>query len=455
MATMNTIPQNTTPEKLTAEQKISGQKKYLWFTRINSISFGCLAESTLILYAIKNGADDFLIGMITSFAFLTMPMMFLGKGMIKRMGAAKTYGISWILRNSSALLLIFVPAAIARFSAEMGLVLLCLGALGFYGFRSMGITANTPLIGEITDSKNRGNYISKIWLHFNIFYMVAMVALVYILGHSDKIIVFQGIIIFGVVCGLLSSGVVFRIPESINPKKSAHNHIAESLRYLMENVRLRKMLFAWSSVSLAMMLINPFSMVAVKNGYLVSDRLAIIFALLQVTGAMFASYLNGFTLDRFGPRPVLILFSLGFFVTCLLWIVAPASFHMLYVAVIFLLIGIVNAGANSSLSHYFLSIIPKKERVGVNIFVYIISGVIAGLGGTFLGGGLLKLLRLFQLTDLNIYRTYFIIIAFVIVPLLNVIRKLERLEDWRIKDVLGILMSLRDIRSLFSIRPKN
>ncbi len=442
------------PEKLKSEAKESGRRKYLWFTRINSLSFGCLAESTLILYAIKNGADDFLTGLIVSFAFLTMPLMFIGKLLIGKMGAARTYSLAWILRNLSALLLFFVPWVIERYNTALGLILLSLGAFGFFGFRSLGITANTPLIGEITNKKNRGNYISKIWLHFNIFYLITMVSLVYILGRSDDTVVFQGIIVFGVLMGLISSLIIFNIPESRNSQLSAKDNITQSFRYLWNNARPRKMLFAWSSVVLSMMLIKPFSMVAVKNGYQISDYKAFIFALVQILGAMGASYLNGFILDRFGPRPVLILYSSSLLIICLLWIIAPGSFFIFYLALIFFLTGIASAGVNSSLAHYFLSIIPEKERVGVNIFVYIVSGIIAGLGGTFLGGGLLKMLRLLNLSDLNTYRTYFSIVIFILLPLIFIIRTLERLEDWRIKDVLGILVSFREVRSLFSLRSK-
>ena len=45
---------------LSLSQQEFGLKIYLWFTRVNAFSFGCLADNMLILYAIRNGADDFI-----------------------------------------------------------------------------------------------------------------------------------------------------------------------------------------------------------------------------------------------------------------------------------------------------------------------------------------------------------------------------------------------------------
>ena len=55
-----------TQNRLTPSQQQIGRQYYLWFIRINAFSFICLAESILILYAIKNGANDFILGLLTS-----------------------------------------------------------------------------------------------------------------------------------------------------------------------------------------------------------------------------------------------------------------------------------------------------------------------------------------------------------------------------------------------------
>jgi len=441
-----------TNQSLTPNQQKLGQTYYLWFTRINAISFGCLAESIMILYAIKNGADDFIVGLLTSFFYLSMPFMIVSKKMVGKFGAARAYAISWAFRNASASLMIIVPLVMTKINSTAGLNVLIASAFGFFAFRSMGLTANTPIIGEITTKNNRGNYISQIWLHFNIFALITMIGLIFFLGKSDQIHTFQWIIAFGVFTGLIASTIIYRVPETEYPKFSGRQPIASSISYIRENSLPRKLLITWTSVDTIITLINPFSMVALKNGYFVSDHNAMFYALIQIIGGILASWINSMVLDRVGPRPMLILYSHGLLITIVLWIISPQALIIYYSAFVFLLLGLFRAGAMTTLAHYFLTIVPEENRVGANMFIYMISGTIAGLIGILFGGGLLKLIRYLDFTNLSIYRIYFVIIFILSMPLLFLIRRIERIADWHIRDVLGIFVSSRDIRALFTLQ---
>jgi hypothetical protein len=441
----------TTQNTLSPQSQETGRKRFLWFVRINTLSFCCLADSILILYAIKLGAEDFLIGLMSSFIYLTMPLMIFGKRMIQKFGAAQTYGICWFIRKIFAAMMILSPIAIKHINQTAGLVILVIGSFGFFAFRSIGFTANTPLIGEITDKSNRGNYISKIWQQFTIVNLFALILLMGILKLSESTFIFQLIIFAGVLFGILGALFVYGVPETLNPKISAGRSISFALAYTWKNMRSRKLLFSWSAATTANMLLLPFSMVALKNGYNVSDFNALFFALFLFLGGIAASSVNTIFLDRVGPRPMLIIYSLGLMSSAILWILAPQNLVVVYHAIIFLINGMALAGTNTALSHYFLIAIPEKERVGTNIFLLIISGATAGLAGTILGGGLLKLLRIFDLNNLLLYRTFFVIILIVLIPLFFITKRIERIEDCRVKDVLKILISFSELRALFTL----
>ncbi|HDP98245.1 MAG TPA: MFS transporter [bacterium] len=428
-----------------------GRNRYLWFTRFNTISFGCLADSILILYAIKNGADDLLVGIIVSFLYFTMPLMIIGKELIAKIGAARTYGYSWLMRNLSAAIMVLTPFATVNFSRVAGLALLTLSTFSFFAFRSVGFTANTPLLGEVTAANNRGNFISKVWLNFNLFCLLTLTALMFVLKSSESITVFQGIIIVGVSAGLLSSLILFKIPETPNPRLSGQVPLKKSFSLLWNNNRSRKLIYGWSAASACIMLIIPFSMVAIKNGYGISDHNALMFAIIQLIGGIVVSLMNVLILDRVGPRPMLIIYSFGLIINCLLWLVSPTEYVFWYPAVIFLINGICTAGIHTTLSHYFLTITSNSERVGSNMFLSIISGVVAGAAGAFIGGGLLKISRNFIVADMSVYRGYFGLIFIFSIPLFLVIKQIERIGDWKIRDVLGIFISFRDIRALFTL----
>ena len=414
--------------KLSPELQKIGRKHFLWFVRINTVSYCCLSDTILILYAIKIGADDFFIGLMASFLYLTMPLMFIGKRLIGKFGAAHTFGTNWLLRNAFAALMGLVPLVIGMYNQSFGLNLLAFSAFLFFAFRSIGFTANTPLIGDITGKNNSANFLSKMWLHFNIFYFVTLLVLMIVFKYSDSIQTFQFIILGGCVFGIAASILVYHIPESTAPRISARRPVSHSFSYLWRNIQCRKLLFSWTAASTANMLMIPFSMVALKNGYAVSDHKALFFALIQLFGGIVASSFNIFLLGRVGPKPMLILYSFGLVVNAFLWVISPQQFIPFYQAAIFFINGMALAGTNTSLSHYFLTAVPETERVGTNMFYLIISGTAAGVAGTVLGGGLLALLPIFDLSSLSIYRTFFAIILLVLLPLFYIIKGIERTE---------------------------
>jgi len=442
---------NIKKDQISPDQQKTGRARFLWFIRINTISYGCLADAILILYAIRLGADDFIVGLMASFIYLTMPLMFIGKQMISKFGAAHAYGLNWIVRNFFAAFLILVPFVIKSTNQSFGLAFLIFFTFGFFAFRSIGFTGNTPLIGEITNNTNRGNYLSKLWLQFTFFYFITLLILIYILKYFQSVFTFQLIIMTGVVFGIIGSVIVYFVPESINPKISSRISIFQSFSSLWKNTRCRKLLFSWTAVTIANALVMPFSLVALKNGYNISDHNALLFSLIQLFGGIIASLLNILILDKVGPRPMLILYSLMFLISCSLWIVSPAEFVIYIPVVIFIINGMALAGTNTALSHYFLTVVQEQKRVGANILFLIISGGTAGIAGTILGGGLLKYLNQFEISSLSVYRTFFLIILLVLIPLFFVIKKIERLEDWNVKDVLKIFISFRDIRALFTL----
>ena len=439
-------------DALSSAQRKIGSQRYIWFTRVNAISFAFLADNVLILYAIKNGADDFLLGLITSFFFLTMPVMFFGRKIVGRVGAASAYTISWTLRNLSAATLIGVPFLIRHSGHRSGLILLAAGSFGFFAFRSIGLTANTPIIGEITDAKTRGRYLSRVWLNFNVFVLIATCALIIIFKWFEDVRTYQMIIAAGSMLGLLSAMIIYRVPESDHPRVSGQIPMRETIAFIWSDSKTRKLLFTWSAAAVSIVLSAPFSMVALKRGYGVNDYNAFYYVLILIIGAIISASVNKRMLDKVGPRPMLNIFSFGFIIVSILWIFSPVTLYYVYPGMIFLLVGVCRAGTMTAMAHYFLTIVSEDRRVGVNMFMYMISGTAAGIAGTFLGGGLLKFLNQQIGNGLTIYRIYFVIIFVILIPLFFVIRRTERVSDWRVRHVLGFMVSFRDIRALFALQ---
>lgn len=439
----------TPPDSLSASERLRGRQLFRRFLKLNGVSVAFLMENMLILYAIRNGVSDPLVATIASFIHLTMPLMIFGKSLVARIGAARTWGLGWFFRYLSAAVMIAAPLVgeMAPQPVVSGVILF--GALGFAAFRSIGIVGNTPLMGEITTPEDRGNFISGNFVRANSTHLLAMSAVIIVLSVTDALWVYQLVIAVGCGLGFYAGTVLSRIPESTVPRKSAGKGFREVTANLWGSGKMRRLLAAWAAGFVAFTVVIPFSMITVKNGYGVSDYLALIFSLPLLLGGITSSLINGIVADRVGPRPLLLLYASGLLLVALFWAFAPEQFLPLPVGVAFFLAGYCKFGIIAAVGHYFLSSVDESDRVGSSIFMRMFSGAAAGIAASLLGGGLLQLLDTAGLEGLGVYRNYFRIALVALALLLLVIRRLERLEEWSVRSILGLLLSPRDMRALY------
>ncbi len=416
---------------------------------LNGISVAFLMENMLILYAIRNGLSDSLVAILASFVHLTMPFMLLGKKLVARWGLAKSWAFCWLFRYLSILPIAAAPFLPGRGPEWSVPVLLLAGGFGFAFFRSMGLINNTPLMGEVTTHYNRGRYISGNVLRFNFVYLICMSIVILAMRFVDEIWIYQCIIVVGCGAGVFASRVLSTVPESSTPGRSASEPAGRFLTQILKTPSLRRLLAAWCAGITAFVIVIPFSVITIKNGYGIPDHLALVFSLMVLVGAIASAFINGTLADHVGPRPLLIMYGMGFFVVSAYWAFAPTVFIPILVGFAFFLSGFCKTGVIVGLGHYFLSSVKTDERVFTSLYVRLFAGVSAGLMSSVVGGGLLDLLRRFGFEGLDVYRSYFRVVLVCLVPLVYVIYRLRRLEEWRVKDILGLVFSLRDVRALF------
>lgn len=437
------------PETLSTADRQEGRRYFRRFLKLNGVSVAFLMENMLILYAIRNGVSDPLVATLASFIHLTMPLMVFGKALVARIGAARTWGLGWFFRYLSASIMILAPvvAPVASQPVVSGVILL--GAFGFAAFRSVGIVGNTPMMGEVTTPEDRGSFLSGNFVRANSTHLIAMAIVIVVFRAVDELWVYQAVLGVGCGLGFYAGTVLARLPESRTPRESASKPFNVVIRNLWESGTMRRLLFAWSAGFVAFTVVIPFSMITVKNGYGISDYLALTFSLPLLLGGITSALVNGVIADRVGPRPLLLLYTSGLLLVALFWAFAPDTFMPLPVGVAFFAAGYCKFGIIVSVGHYFLSAVDETDRVGSSIFMRISSGAAAGLAASVVGGGLLQLFVTSGLEGMDVYRTYFKVALGVIVVLLLVVRRLHPLEEWSIRSILGLLLSPRDMRALY------
>ena len=396
-------------QPLTVEQRRESQRNYNLFNLINGLSYMCLGETVLILLAVRLGCPDYIVsalGAMLYFGYLLLP---LGKIVTARTGAARSQSIFWVARNIAALLVACSAlVCISGFRATaMGLLLT--GAFFFYGFRAAGVVMSQPLIGNITTDADRGKVIGVSTGLFYVSCLVALVTISLLLKLSDSLGMLTGIIVVGALCGFTSSRFINRIDETEGIRNSARKPIAGEFRKVLRDRKLLRLLAAGFCVNLAVIMLIPISMLALKRGCGVSDTGALLFALGQFGASAAASFLSGKVANTIGPRKTMLYAYILMLGIGLLWLVAPANFSPVYMIMPFLLAGSMNLGTTNSVTHYFLQTVPEERRVASSMFIAVINGAGAGIAGMTVTGALLDLCAGFapEGNPLYGYRIYF------------------------------------------------
>ncbi len=410
---------------LTAEERKRGRRLFERFFTLNGISVACLMNHVLVLYAIRNGLDDAMVAVMASFVHLTMPFMVLGKPIISSIGAARLRGLGWFLRYIMASTLILAPI-IRPYASQTGVSGIILsGAFGFAFFRTLGMAAHTPLLGEVSERNERGSFLSRVQMRNEITYLFTMVIIIVLLRYLDKLWTYQIIIATGCLVGCYASAVIASVPESTGPLESARKPFSGILLNVWRNDSRRRLMFAWCAGLVADVIVIPFMIIAVKNGYGISDFAALGFALILVLGGVASGFVNRKISDLFGARTLLISFSIGLMIVAIFWSLAPSSFSPVPLGALFFLAGFCKIGLMIGRNQYFLETIPAADRVGHALIMRIASGAAAGLAVSVGGGGLLRLLANAGLEGLDVYRRYFLIILGVLLMLLIVQSRLK------------------------------
>ena len=439
--------------KLSLSQQKNGRKGLLTFSFLNGIALTCITGNVLSLYLLKLGCIPAFVAVISSFGYLGTLFAFAGKSSISKIGAAATIKFSWLICSITAVSLAIIPFMDFTFYHKTIIILLItIATFIFFVFKSIGTAALQPLMGEVTTKDNQGRFSSKFFLFYSLATVFAIAIIFCLISIKNSLLMFQIVLFSGALTTFIGSSIFIKIKETDVPRKSAQATTTKQLLSIIwHNRDYRIFLFVKSFVRTGMILIIPISILALVKMYGVSYQTALIFACVQLIGGIFISYLNGIISQETGPKPLIIIYIMLQFIVCLFWILAPTHFYWGYCVIIFLMGGVCLYGLDACLNHYYLTLIPRENSVGISLWYTTICGAVTGISGIVLGGGLLKLFSLF-LSEANVFRHYYIIMLLLMIPIFYLTLKLRSNTNWKVSDVLGLAINPNDLHSLFVLQ---
>ncbi len=430
-----------------------GRKILLAFTFFNVLSFLLIGSNLIILYALKLGANNFIIGLLSSFLQIAYLFMLLGRNLIKRMGAVKLFGTFWTLRYILMLPVLSIPL-IYQYTGNtvIPLAILIFSVLAFNISRGIAITSYNPIIGELAGDKDRANFLSKVQIINHLLVISTGVLIAFYLGKDAPIFKYTLFIAIGIVSGIIGSILIFKLPEPLSSDKGIRKSFRKSISFTIHSKDLRRFFLSLFISSLAVAMLTPFVVVYFKNVYGNSDSQIIFFTVAGGFGALVMALINGFIMDRIGAKPLNLIYSFVISIILIPMLITPTFTTQIwqygFACLILFFTYMGTNGIFSTNQVYFFSLIKPEERLNLGILYFLTMGI-SGTIGSLLGGSLLEGLQKYLAENIVFaFRAYFAILLGLYALTIILILMLKDVGAYTVRDAIGIIFSPRDLRAI-------
>jgi MFS family permease len=309
-----------------------------------------------------------------------------------------------------------------------------------------------PLFADLTGKDNRGKFTSMSFLNYNVAMFIGLIGCYFLFTtYHNNIFAFQGVLFIGVIANFICGGILSRVNESTYSERSSEKfHLVASIREVAKDKTMRDFIITRALSVTFGSLIVAVSIIALKKIYNISDALALVFILTQIVGSIVISYISKMISEYTGPKPLMIIYLIGNMIIAAFWFFAPINMHIFYFLIIFFIGGVVTTGLTTSTFHQFIMIVPEDKVVGYSLLLNLATSFIGGITGIVIGGGLIKLLVLLGLTDLNTFKIFYLVLFFVLVPIIYILSRQNNNGDWNVNKVFKLILSPRNMYSLYS-----
>lgn len=450
-------------EQLSAFKIKQGRRIYDIYNIINSLSFTLVTGNTITLYALLLQANTTEVGLLTAFMYLSYFAIPLGKLMVNRFTIMQTFGYTWLLRNISLLPMLAMPFLVSAGAARAALYCLLIAVGLFNFFRGMGMISFNPVIKNLAPGKDRGSYIVRVALISNIATLFASLALALLLSWDASITTYNIAAIAGIVLGVISSFLLFKIPEPhVSPDDetgtSSNKQYVHKISFFVRikdafiDANFRRFIVVFFIINLGIAMVRPFIIVYAKEVYSQQDNMVTILSVFSVIGALFVGFILKLVIDRIGAKPLYAIFTAISAVSLLPALAAPGLTHNGIFALVFLLLfstvsNMGFTGQDNASQAYFFAMVPEDAIMDLSMLYYFILGITGGIG-SILGGIILDTLRFYGCNFLQSYQIFFVGTVVIIIVGMLFQNGLLNLGSYRIFETLAVLFSPRDMRAL-------
>lgn len=431
------------------KEKKRGRRGWLLFSMMNIFSMQFLAGNILILFIIRLDASKTLVGVFSSFFYISYFFMPLGILLSKKMGIVRGFRIAWGLRYLVITPVILAPLIVMSRGPEGYMTALLITIFSFSLFqiiRGAGMASFSPILTELSHGPDRGSYLSKIRIITDASILLGVLAVALVLGKEASFIRYMISFSLGITLGFAGVISTRTIPEIHRPEDHKDESLLQGVRSIFLERKFRRYFAALCSITFLMGIIRTFVLVFSKDVYLVPDNRILFLSVAGSLGAITMGMIAKANIDRIGAKPLLMISSVLMVLTCAAILFIPEiEGWMLWVflTLLFFLSTMGLNGADNTTQAYFYSIITPKQQLNFGVLFYLTAGISSTLGGVLAGVLLDWLQGPKNMEHLQSHRILFGILILLLFIAMFFISRMEKLGAMSLKGSLEVIFRPR------------
>jgi HEAT repeat protein len=438
-----------------------GRTSFHLFNTFNSASFVLLSGSFITLYALSLGASNATVGLLNAFGYVTFFFLPLGKRVVRRSSILKVFGWAWFWRFVGVSPALLAPIFVSRGMPGLGFGCIILGIALFNVFRGIGLIGNNPVLANLADGgaggkrADRGAFLVNVSIVANLAGLGSNLVVALVIGPSAPTWVFAAAMGVGIVLGVIGSIILLgRVPEPEGYRPEDSGSIMESAREAFKEKGFRAFMEALFLLAFVSGMARSFLPVYAKDVFGQGDDAVMAFALVSSLGSIAMGLFARLLVDRLGAKPLYVVFTAVTALSLLPLALAPGAVGLfstpaLGVALLvfvnfFSSFGI--AGEENVGQTYYFSLVRPERTLDLGVVYFLVYGL-GGTLGSGAGGLVLDALGSLGLGVASSYRVFFGALLAIVLWVILRSPRLVRLGSASVRESLGVIFSLRDLRA--------
>jgi MFS family permease len=349
--------------------------------------------------------------------------------------------------------MVFSPFFVLKGMLGAGFGLIIAGSLGFQIMRGIGLVSNSPILGDISEGRDRGDFLSLVQILTQAASIVAGLCIAFLLSSdTTPLYRYSLFILAGIVSGLIGSLLLFKMPRHTGSVQSqaAENFPAATKRAFAEKP-FRQFMLMFFLIMFSAGMGRPFIIVYAADIYGMGDNLTMYLSAIGYLGALLMGIIARVLLDRLGSKPILVFFAGTFLLGIVFFIIGPAFLHIweafLFLTIGFFIFNLGSFGQENASQAYFYSAVKPQDQMNRGLIYFFIYGL-GGTIGSLAGGFLLDILAHFGFSPLAAHRIFFALLFLLTVLIIAGLSRIKGFGLYSVRSALNMIFSARDLRAI-------